>query len=145
METAEAKQAILGGGNLSEKRTEVRNEGGLSRGQLSWGERQWRDVIEDCPRNLDAGAPHTVCSQQHSTESLPLSAKHIVSVAAIKQWLTRQGSGRASLTTIQHRLCMSMSNGILDHLLVSSKREEKMGCLSGMVVAFNQTIQEYNL
>lgn len=68
--------------------------------------------------------PHTVCSQQHRTESLPLGAKHIVSVAAIKQWLTCQGSGRASLTTIQHWLCMSMSDGILDHLLVS-KREEK--------------------
>lgn len=120
-----AKQAILGGGNLSEKRTEVRNEGGLSRGRFSWGERRWRDVTEDCPQGLDAGAPHTVCSQQHSTDSLPLSAKHLISVAAVKQWLAWQGSGQASLTVIQHWLCMSMSNGILDHFLVSSKREEK--------------------
>lgn len=120
-----AKQAILGGGNLSEKRTKVRNEGGLSRGRFSWGERQWRDVTEDCPQGLDAGAPHTVCSQQHSTDSLPLSAKHIISVAAVKQWLAWQGSRQASLTVIQHWLCRSMSNGILDHFLVSSKREEK--------------------
>lgn len=110
---------------MSEKRTKVRNEGGLSRGRFSWGERQWRDVTEDCPQGLDAGAPHTVCSQQHSTDSLPLSAKHIISVAAVKQWLAWQGSRQASLTVIQHWLCRSMSNGILDHFLVSSKREEK--------------------
>ena len=69
--------------------------------------------------------PHTVCSQQHSTDSLPLSAKHVASVAAVKQWLACQGSGQASLTVIQHWLCMSMSNGILDHFIVIIKREEK--------------------
>lgn len=45
----------------------------------------------------------------------------------------------------QHQLCTRMSTGILDHFVVSSKRKKKMRCLSGMLVAFNQNIQEYNL
>lgn len=34
---------------------------------------------------------------------------------------------------------------MLDHFVVSSKREKKRGCLSGMLVALNQNSQEYNL
>lgn len=104
---------------------------------------QWIDIIEALSQDLDARAPpHSLftATAAHNLFNLVL---HLSSY-----WQPSSSSlcahSSLTITQHQHQLCMCASIWILDHLYLVAE-ERKMGCLSGMPMAFNQNIQEYNL